>query len=86
MRLTKAPVIRAGVMIANIIWKAINTNSGIFPLPTNAVSGVIPFKKLFSKFPIIPAKSVPSAKEPLKQNEYPTINQSTVDQPNDTKL
>ena len=32
MRSAKAPVIRAGVMIAKVIWKVMNTLSGIVPL------------------------------------------------------
>ena len=32
MRSANAPVISAGVMIANIIWKVMNTLSGIVPL------------------------------------------------------
>ena len=35
---TYAPTIRAGVIIANVIWKAKNKTSGIVP---NKVSGVI---------------------------------------------
>lgn len=42
MRLANAPVINADVMIANIIWYAMNTNIGIFALPGYAVFGSTP--------------------------------------------
>ena len=49
MRSAKAPSIRAGVMIANMPWKATKTYSGIVP---ESVSGVIPFRPSFWRSPM----------------------------------
>ncbi len=37
MRSANAPVISAGVMIAKVIWKVMNTLSGIVPLSASVV-------------------------------------------------
>ncbi len=42
IRSAKAPVISAGVMIAKVIWKVMNTLSGMVPL---SESTVMPFRK-----------------------------------------
>ena len=57
-------MIRAGVMMANIIWYAMNTNSGMLPLPKGeGVVSVTPARNALSRFPMMP----PSP--PLKQRE-----------------
>ena len=38
MRSANAPTTRAGVMIANVIWKVMNTVSGIVPLIASTVT------------------------------------------------
>jgi hypothetical protein len=49
-RLVNAPVISAGVMIANVIWYAISTTSGI-PDGAYIDDGVTPRRNARSKFP-----------------------------------
>src|SRR5450759_5740234 len=56
-RLAKAPVIRAGVMIANIIWYATNTISGIDGLSADGLERDTPLRNALSRFPMIPAVS-----------------------------
>ena len=48
MRSAKAPVIRAGVMIAKVIWKVMKTDSGIVPV---SESLPIPARNIFSNPP-----------------------------------
>ena len=48
MRSAKAPVIRAGVMIANVIWKVMNTDSGMVP---ERLSAPMPARKARPKPP-----------------------------------
>ena len=38
MRSAKAPTISAGVMIANVIWNVMNTDSGMVPLMESTVT------------------------------------------------
>ena len=38
IRSANAPAIRAGVMTANVIWKVMNTDSGIVPLTDSTVT------------------------------------------------
>ncbi len=49
-------------------------------------SRVMPLRKAQSKFPMIPAKSLPDFMSPEKHMEKPTAHQSTVVQPMETKL
>ena len=46
----------------------------------------MPRRKAQSKLPMMPAKSVPLFRSPLKQSEKPKAHQSTVVQPIETKL
>src|SRR5712692_1412161 len=85
-RFANAPVISAGVMIANIIWYAQKTIIGIDGLIKDGVSRVIPRRKAQWKFPRMPKVSVPLFRSPLKQSEKPNAHHSTVVQPMDTKL
>ena len=55
MRSAKAPIISAGVMIANIAWNMTKTYSGIVP---ESVEGVIPIRPTF---PRPPMKAFPSS-------------------------
>ena len=59
-RFVNAPEIRAGVMMANIIWYDTNTITGIDGFTTSGVSGVIPRRSAKSRgFPITPPTSDP---------------------------
>ena len=51
MRSAKAPTIRAGVMMAKVIWKVMKTDSGIVWVPKIEVR-LIPFRNRWSKPPI----------------------------------
>ena len=42
IRSANAPAIRAGVMIAKVIWKVMNTDSGMVPASACVDSKVIP--------------------------------------------
>jgi hypothetical protein len=62
MRSAKAPTIRAGVMAANVSWKAMKVNSGMAtPLvKVSAVESVVmPARNAFEKLPMT-APSAPS--------------------------
>ena len=48
MRSANAPTISAGVMMAKVIWKVMNTVSGIVP---DKASTVTPLRKAFSRLP-----------------------------------
>ena len=48
MRSAKAPTISAGVMMAKVIWKVMNTDSGIVP---ERLSTVSPLRKSLSSPP-----------------------------------
>ena len=85
-RFANAPVMSAGVMMANIIWYAKNTNSGIVSLAGAGVLSDTPRRNARSKLPTIPAKSVPLLRSPLKHIENPKAHQSTVVHPIDAKL
>ena len=76
MRSATAPVIRAAVMIANDIWKTMNTVSGTEPL---VESRSRPARNSLSKPPTMPQ---PSENARL----YPTTIQSTVIRQTATKL
>ncbi len=52
----------------------------------DGVASVIPRRNAQSKLPMMPAKSVPLLRSPLKQSEKPQTHQSTVVQPIETKL
>ena len=52
----------------------------------DGMSRVIPRMKAQLKFPMMPAKSDPLFKSPLKQRENPQIHQRTVVHPMETKL
>src|SRR5579863_1287115 len=78
-RFVNAPEISAGVIIANIIWYAMNTIIGMVSFG-DGVESPIPTKQTFLKFPITPCQS------PLKHSENPYKYQITVVHPIETKL
>jgi hypothetical protein len=59
---------------------------GMVSLRGEGISKVMPRRKTQSKFPMIPAKSEPLLRSPLKQRENPQIHQITVVHPMETKL
>ena len=59
MRSAKAPVIRAGVMMANVIWKVMNTVSGMVP---DRVSTPMPRSRILSSPPTKALAAPPSVK------------------------
>ena len=59
MRSAKAPQISAGVMIAKVIWKHMNTDSGIVP-----VSALTPMP-ISKKRELPPRKALPAVKAKL---------------------
>ncbi len=59
MRSAKAPTMSAGVMMAKVIWKVMNTDSGMVPL---SVSTSMPARKARSSAPM---NRLPSAKARL---------------------
>jgi hypothetical protein len=72
MRSAIAPVISAGVMTANVSWKATNSNAGMVP----ETSLPMPLRPMKSKFPIQPpSPAFPNA------SEYPTKTQMTATMP-----
>ena len=71
MRSAKAPVISAGVMIAKVIWKVMNTDSGMVPLRESLP---MPARNRFPSPPTKALRSPPS----LKASEYPMTIHSTV--------
>ena len=62
MRSAKAPTIKAGVMTAKVIWKVMNTVSGIVPLIDSTVT---PLKNSLPKPPTKPFRAPPSSKARL---------------------
>ena len=62
MRSAIAPQISAGVMIANVIWKHMNTDSGIVGAALATESVLMPISSMREKPPI---KFVPSVKAKL---------------------
>ena len=61
IRSAKAPVIRAGVMIANIPWKIMNACAGILASGVAPSEALTPAKPKLSKPPIKPPMSGPKA-------------------------
>ena len=74
-----APVIRAGVIIANINWKAQKSSAGILDTRFPSLSDIF-FKRIYLKLPINPSTSGPKAKL------YPNNNQIIATIPMQTKL
>src|SRR6266568_349499 len=72
-RFANAPVISAGVMIANIIWYAQKTIIGIEGLISDGVSKVMPRRNAQWKLPRMPKKSVPLFMSPLKQSNMKAV-------------
>ena len=79
-RLVNAPEMSAGVMMANIIWYAMNTIAGIVSVGADGVERLMPRRQTLLRLPMIPCQS------PLKHSEYPYRYQMTVVQPIETKL
>ena len=52
MRSANAPVIKAGVMMANVIWNMMNTHSGIVAASEFTVVLVTPLSIAFDRLPI----------------------------------
>ena len=59
MRSAKAPVMRAGVMMAKVIWKVMKTDSGIVP---TSESFPMPARKALSRPPTKGLSPPPSEK------------------------
>ncbi len=72
-------------MMANIIWYAQKTIIGMVSLG-EGVESVMPLSNAQSKLPMIPPKSVPLLRSPLKHIEKPQRYHRTVVQPIETKL
>ncbi len=62
MRSAKAPTISAGVMIANVIWKVMNTDSGT---ARTSASLVIPARKALDSPPMKELRLVTPASIPV---------------------
>ena len=76
MRSANAPVIRAGVMMANMAWKIMNAWSGMFS-PSSALT---PLRPNNLRFPTKPPMSLPKARL------YPHSTQTTPTMPMVMKL
>ena len=62
MRSANAPVINAGVMMANINWKRKNTANGMVGAYVALGSMPTPLRNAYWKLPITPFTSVPNAR------------------------
>jgi len=82
LRSAKAPVIRAGVMAANISWNAANSTNGTVTAYTGDGSSPTPLKKAKSRLPIRPS---PPTSGP-KASENPTMTHTTLTRASPKKL
>ncbi|MNO47363.1 hypothetical protein D3C76_376780 [compost metagenome] len=68
MRSAKAPTIRAGVMMAKVIWKVMNTASGNSAVADVRLAGVTPLRKAFEKPPTKELKLTTPCSMPVVSN------------------
>ena len=68
MRSANAPTISAGVMMAKVIWKVMNTASGNSAVEEVRLSGVTPTRKALPNPPINELKLVTPCSMPVVSN------------------